>query len=237
MKKELNKKSVKEEIDFNRIAIDKIDEKILHLIHRRLIYARKIGSLKGREGSKIYRPDREKSILDKLLQQNSNYQENLNQKSVLNIFKEVISACRAEESYLAIGYLGPEGTFTHLAAKKQFGSAANYFSCKSIKEVFSLVENKQIDYGIVPIENTTEGSVSETLDLLIDTSLVIYGELYLAINHHLIGEVKNFNQIKRIYAHPQTFGQCREFIANHIPNVRQIPMSSNAEAVKKIKKK
>ena len=236
MKKELNKKSVKEEINFNRIAIDKIDQKILNLIHERLIYVRKIGALKGREGSKIYRPDREKNILDKLLRQNANYKESLNQKSILNIFKEVISVCRAEESYLSIGYLGPEGTFTHLAAKKQFGSAADYFFCKSIKEVFSFVENGQVDYGVVPIENSTEGSVSETLDLLIDTSLVIYGELYLTINHHIIGNVKNFDEIKKIYAHPQTFGQCREFIANHIPNAQQIPMSSNGEAVKKIKK-
>lgn len=210
-----------------RIRIDEIDNKILEMLNNRAEIVLEIGRLKQNEDMIIYHPDREEEICNRLVSQNKGI---LPDKVVSSIYREIISGCRSLESPLKIAYLGPEATFTHLAAQKKFGSSVEFIPSRSISDVFADVEKQRTNYGIVPIENSTEGVITHTLDMFIDSDLKICSEVLLEISHNLLSNSK-FEEIKRVYSHPQAFAQTRNWLENNL-NVEYIETSSTAEAAK-----
>jgi len=204
-----------EKIEKLRKDIDDYDAKILEFLEKRKNIARDIGKLKRIENIEIIDPEREKKILS-------------NKGEFKYIFKEIIGLCRKIENDLDVVYLGPEGTFTEEAALSFFSSYTKIIPVDSIEEVFNNVEKGK--YGIVPVENSTHGSVPETVDLLIERSVYIAGEVIKKISHNLISN-KPMNEIKKIYSHPQSFAQCKNFIAKHVPNAELIPVDSTAKGV------
>lgn len=211
----------------HRQAIDEIDEQILSLLNQRAGHARSIGQLKGT--GVVYRPEREAQVLQRIQQLNT--QGLLPNEAVARLFREIMSECLAVERPLTIAYLGPEGTFTHQAAIKHFGHAAHTLACTTIDECIRTVEARQADYAIVPVENSTEGSVGRTLDLLVTGNLKACGEVVLRIHHHLLNRSGNPAQIQTVYAHAQALAQCHEWLNRHLSaNVARIPVSSNAQA-------
>lgn len=216
-----------------REGIDRIDAEILSRLSERGHLAREVGEVKkalGEDGADIYKPDRERSIFRRLHELN---QGPFDDPTVEMLFREIISACRALEKKLSVGYLGPEGTFSHEAAVKHFGSAVNAVPCPTISEVFREVEKERLDVGIVPMENSTDGSINTTLDELARTSLTIGAERYLPIRLYLYSPSGDIARIKRIFSHPQPFGQCREWIQGHLPSAEIVECSSTAAAARK----
>ena len=217
-----------------RDQIDDLDAQLLALINARAQCAAKIAHVKknnpsdkGDEIGLCYRPEREAHILHRLQDQNPGP---LSNETVMKLFREIMSACLALEEVLPIGFLGPAGTFTHTAAVKHFGHAVKTISLASIDEVFKQTEAKTIAYGVVPIENSTEGVVSSTLDRFVQSSLKIVGEVEVRIHHNLIGLADNLSDIKTIYSHQQSFAQCRQWITDHLPDCEKIDTSSTAVA-------
>jgi chorismate mutase/prephenate dehydratase len=208
-----------------RNQIDVIDEQLLVLVNERAKLAGEIGGLKG--NGQIYRPEREAQVLRRLLEHNSGP---LSDEAVSAIFRGVMSNCRALEKELSVAFLGPLGTFSEEAANKQFGGLSAPVQCSSIDEVFRMVESAKADYGVVPVENSTEGAIGRTLDLLMQTSLKVCGEVELAIHHCLLSKVKKANGIKRVYSHAQSLGQCHEWLNSNLPNVERISTGSNSQA-------
>ena len=185
--------------------IDKIDNQLSSLFNDRAELAKSVGFLK--KNNKIYRPDRENYILNKIIKGNEGP---LSDKSLVSIFTQLISACRAVEHKLNISCLGPQGTFSEeISVIKKFGHIVDIKFCESLDNVFNSVENTSSDYGIVPVENTIEGSVGQTLDLLANTKLRICGEIFLDINQNFMSLSKNKKLIKKIYSHSQSLAQCR----------------------------
>ncbi|MBI4978454.1 MAG: prephenate dehydratase [Spirochaetes bacterium] len=217
-------------IENHRDAINDIDAKIIELINDRTSHVIEIGKIKHVTSSPIYNPKREKEILERI--------EKLSQGKkfpvpVLRmIFREIMSASREIERPLSVAYLGPEGTFTHNAAINQFGSSTTFTPLKTIGDVFKEVEVAKYDYGVVPIENSNEGAVNHTLDMFINSNLKIRAETYLGIHHCLLSSSDDIKSIKKIYSHPQSFGQCRLWILNNFPNAELIESTSNSEAAK-----
>ena len=211
----------------HRDAIDAIDVQILELINRRAEHARHIGEIKG--GGVMYRPEREAQVLRRIKQLN---QGPLPDESAARLFREIMSACLSLERPLNVAFLGPLGTFTESAAVKQFGHAALLTPCRSIDEVFRATEARQTDFAVVPVENSTEGAVGRTLDLLIQTSLKVCGEVVLRIHQHLLRKTASLDGIQRVYSHSQSLGQCHEWLNAHLPNAERIPVTSNAEAAR-----
>lgn len=211
-----------------RQKINQLDEKLLSLLSQRACLAQKIGSLKTRRKLPAYDPVREERILRRIVSRNYSPLEN---ESLRAIYREVISACRRLEQELKIAYLGPEATFTHEAALKKFGASASYFPAESIEGVFQEVEKRETDYGVVPIENSLEGAVTYTLDMFVDSELKICSELSLRVSHCLLSN-SPFSQIKRIYSHPQVFGQCRRWLRQHLPDAELVEKSSTAQAAR-----
>ena len=211
----------------HRDAIDAIDVQILGLINRRAEHARQIGEVKG--GGVMYRPEREAQVLRRIKELN---QGPLPDEMAARLFREIMSACLSLERPLNVGFLGPLGTFTESAAVKQFGHAALLTPCRSIDEVFRATESGQTDFAVVPVENSTEGAVGRTLDLLIQTSLKVCGEVVLRIHQHLLRKSATLAGIQRVYSHSQSLGQCHEWLNAHLPNVERIPVTSNAEAAR-----
>ncbi|MDO1510377.1 MULTISPECIES: prephenate dehydratase [unclassified Neisseria] len=212
----------------HRNAIDKIDATILNLLNQRAGHARAIGELKGT--GTVYRPEREAAVLNRI--QNLNHGP-LPNEAVARLFREIMSECLAVERPLTISYLGPAGTFTQQAAIKHFGHAAHTQACTTIDECFRQVEARQADYLVAPVENSTEGSIGRTLDLLSVSPLQACGEVVLRIHHHLLR--KNSSEktgIKKIYAHAQALAQCHEWLNRHLPDAVRISVSSNAEAAR-----
>jgi chorismate mutase/prephenate dehydratase len=226
------KKKTKEEdkdIDELRKKIDEIDRKIIELISERTYVVKEIWDYKHRKNIPIYKPDREKEIDDFL----SKVDCGLFPKSALKqVFREIISGSRAVERLLRIAYLGPPGTFTHLATKGIFGSSVEMEPLSTISEVFTYVESGYADYGVVPVENSLEGMVSQTLDLFVDSSLLIVSESYLRISHYLLSIQDDIKAIKRLYSHIQPLAQCRKWIDTHLNNVEIVEASSTAKAAK-----
>lgn len=214
-----------------RIRIDEIDDKILEMLNNRAEIVLEIGRLKQNGDMTIYHPDREEEICNRLVSQNKGI---LPDKAVSSIYREIISGCRSLESPLKIAYLGPEATFTHLAAQKKFGSSVEFIPSKSISDVFADVEKQRTNYGVVPIENSTEGVITHTLDMFIDSDLKICSEVLLEISHNLLSNSK-FDEIKRVYSHPQAFAQTRNWLENNL-KVEYIETSSTAEAAKRAAK-
>lgn len=212
----------------HRDAIDNIDVEILKLLNQRAQHAREIGEIKG--GGIIYRPEREAQVLRRIKELNPGP---LPGESVARLFREVMSECLALEKPLSIAYLGPEGTFSQLATRKHFGHAARTVACSSIDEAFRLVESRTLDYVVAPVENSTEGAVGRTLDLMVSSPLKVCGEVVLRIHHHLLRQEPSFDGIRRVYAHAQALAQCHEWLNKNLPaNVERVSVASNAEAAR-----
>lgn len=211
-----------------RSRINNLDNQILLLLNQRAEAALQIGDLKRRQGMPSYVPEREAEVLHRLTAANAGP---LPAGAIGAIWREVVSACRQLEHPLTVAFLGPIATFTHQASLARFGSAAEYRPSRTIAEVFDDVERNRVSYGVVPVENTTDGAVNVTLDRLIETDLTISGEIYLDISQHLHSLAKTLGEIKRVLSHPQGIGQCRGWLARNLPDVPTEEVSSTAAAV------
>jgi chorismate mutase/prephenate dehydratase len=218
---------MKKELSKFREEIDHIDKKIIDLISKRGILAKQVGSLK--DDGIIYKPEREAQILAALKKYNKGP---LKPESIVNIFKAIISNCRALEKKLSISFLGPLGTFSEEATRQHFGDNIDALPTDSIDEIFSHVQSDITHYGVVPVENSTEGAVSRTLDLLLLRDLNICGEISLPVHHCLISKGTGKETIEKIYAHGQSIAQCHDWLTSNMPNVERIAVSSNAEGAK-----
>jgi chorismate mutase/prephenate dehydratase len=210
-----------------REQIDRIDAHLLKLLNRRARLALSIGHSKVRHRNQVYVPSRERRIYGRLSTLNKGPLPN---ETVRAIYREIISASRALEKPLHIAYLGPEATFTHMAAREQFGSQVTFVSAETIPQVFAEVEQGRADYGVVPVENSTEGVVGTTLDMFVESSLHLLSELSLEVHHCLLSRSKLLKQVKRVLAHPQSLAQCRRWLAAHLPGVSVEETTSNARA-------
>ncbi len=213
-----------------RVRIDSLDERIQELISERARCAQEIAAAKQLSGDKIlYRPEREIDVLRRVLKRN---QGPLSSEEMARLFREIMSACLALESPLQIAFLGPEGTFTQAAALKHFGHSVHTVAFSAIDEVFREVESGVVQFGVVPIENSTEGVINHTLDMFVNSTLRIAGEVELRIHHHLLGKGKSLKGRKKIVSHHQSLAQCREWLDTNLPNLERVAVSSNAEAAR-----
>jgi len=219
--------SVDNQLKKLRDQIDAIDEQLLQLVSQRAKLAHAIGEVKG--GGPIYRPEREAQVLRRLIELNPGP---LPDESVTAVFRTVMSHCRTLEKALSVAFLGPLGSYSEEAASKQFGGLSNPVQCGSIDEVFRLVEGERVDYGVVPVENSTEGAIGRTLDLLMQTSLNICGEVALPVHHNLISKQADKAALRCVYAHAQSLAQCHEWLNQHLPNVERHAVASNSEAAR-----
>ena len=215
-----------------RARIDEIDELLQRMITERAQCALEIARLKntGNNDAEYYRPERESIVLRTAQQRN---QGPIGNEDMARLFREIMSVCRALQHPMSVAYLGPEGTFTQAAVVKHFGHAVNAVPLAVIDEVFREVESDAVDYGVVPIENSTEGVINHTLDMFVASPLKICGEIELRIHHHLMSKTDDLGKIQRIYAHQQTFAQCREWLDAHFPDSERIAVNSNAEAARR----
>ena len=210
-----------------RGQINQLDDELLKLLNQRAKLAQQIGHLK--EDGVVLRPEREAQVLRRLQDANAGP---LGDAAIAALFTEVMSQCRALEAPLAVAYLGPEGTFTEAAALKRFGTAVQGQSCATIDDVFRAVESGATQYGVVPVENSTEGAIGRTLDLLMQSGLQVCGEVMLAIHQCLLAKNCDLKNIQTVYSHPQSLGQCQGWLNVHLPHAARIPVSSNAEAAR-----
>lgn len=215
-----------------REEINEIDERIQSLINERAKIAQQVGITKGKTDSAVdyYRPEREAEVLRRVLNRNAGP---MRDEEMLRLFREIMSACLAQQEPLKIGFLGPEGTFTQTAVHKHFGHSVRALPFHTIDETFQEVECGAADFGVVPIENSTEGSVNNTLDMFLTSPLKIAGEIELKIEQHLMGTQKGLDKIERICAHEQSLAQCRGWIRENLPHVELIGMSSNAAGARR----
>ncbi|PNV79030.1 MAG: prephenate dehydratase [Dictyoglomus turgidum] len=214
---------MKEDLEKLRKEIDEIDKKILELINKRASLALEIGRIKKENNISYFDPLREKEILERLEKLNNGP---LSSEAIINIFRDIISYIREIEKELKIGFLGPEGTFTHQAALKFFGKGGNFIPFPTVENVFQAMENNEIDYGVVPIENSLEGTVGTTMDLLVETTLKVVGEIYLPIQHCLLSLGDSLDKIERVYSHPQALAQCRRWLRENLPKAQEISTNS-----------
>jgi len=215
-----------EELAKLREGIDRIDSEMLRLLSERAQLAHRVGEIKH---GNIYRPEREAQVLKRIAETNPGP---LPEAAVRTIFREVMSACLALEQPLKIAYFGPAGTFTESAAKKHFGSAPTFSPYLTIDDVFRAVESGQVDYGVVPIENSTEGSVGRTLDQMLTSPLMVCGEVNLRIHQNLMTRAPALDAVKKLYSHAQSLAQCHEWLNRNLPNLPRVPVASNAEAAR-----
>lgn len=213
-------------LDDLRNEIDRCDREIIKLLNERTDVVLEIGRLKKDNGTEIYAPAREKEVLDKVKSLNDGPLKN---ESIEAIYREIMSASLTLEHPIKIAYLGPPATFTHQAAREKFGASVQYIEAETIKDVFKVVEQGNTDYGVVPIENSTEGAVTHTLDEFTQTSVKMCAEIYLNISHNLLALDEETN-IEKIYSNPQVFGQCRNWLHENMASVDLIPVSSTAKA-------
>jgi len=215
-----------------RSRIDAVDDSIHALISERAKLAQTVGISKTKEGRTVdfYRPEREAQVLRRAKARNKGP---LRDEEVLRLFREIMSACLAQQEPLKVAYLGPEGTFTQTAVLTHFGHSVRALPLPSIEEVFHEVEAGNADFGVVPIENSTEGTVNNTLDRFLSSPLKICGEVELRIHHCLMGRMSSLQDIKRICSHPQALGQCRAWLEEHLPDAERVPVSSNAEGARR----
>lgn len=218
-------------IDELRVNIDKIDDEILSLLNKRMKFVKNIGELKHTNNTPIYNPKREQDILKRLHLQKSSI---LSDAAIDAIYLEIFAVSRNLEMAEIIAFLGPKGSYTHQAAESSFGAMGNYLAISSIEGIFNVLENKEARYGVIPIENNTEGAVGISLDCLGKSKNVkIVAEIYMDIHHSFVTKSPNLESIKRIYSHPQGYNQCRKFLDEHmLLKVEFIPTKSTAEAAK-----
>ena len=212
-----------------RRQIDAVDRELLTLLNRRAGLALAVGALKKREGSAVFRPEREAQVIDGLKAANPGP---LPTDSVAPIWREIMSACRALETPTRVAYLGPAGTFSEQAALAYFGSSIVRVPCASIDDVFRSAAGGAADFGVVPVENSTEGVVARSLDLFLTTPLGIIGETSLFVRHNLLRKSGALDGIAAVCAHPQALAQCHGWLSNHLPNVERRPVASNAEGAR-----
>ncbi|MEO5771997.1 MAG: prephenate dehydratase [Burkholderiaceae bacterium] len=212
-----------------RARIDAVDRELLDLLNRRSGLALEVGELKRHEGSPIFRPEREAQVVDGLKAVNAGP---LQTESIAPIWREIMSASRALEAPTRVAYLGPAGTFSEQAALAYFGSSIARVPCVSIDEVFRSAAGGGADFGVVPVENSTEGVVARSLDLFLATPLSIIGETSLAVRHNLLRTRPTQDGIIAVCAHPQALAQCHSWLLNHLPQVERRPVSSNAEGAR-----
>jgi chorismate mutase / prephenate dehydratase len=220
-----------DEIQKLRREIDALNDELAALIQRRAALAQKIGALKG--GAPAYRPEREAEILRRVAKTNSGP---LGPEQMVAVFREVISACRALEQPTKVAYLGPAGTFSEMAVLEQFGHAAEALACASIDEAFRAAETGGAQFAVVPVENSTEGAIGRTLDLLLATPLKICAEVVLRVHQNLMRKGKGtkgkLHGVKRVYSHQQSLAQCQKWLAQNLPGAERIAVASNAEAAR-----
>jgi chorismate mutase/prephenate dehydratase len=220
---------IESKLQVYRDTIDRIDQQILELMNDRIVAAQAIGEIKKKlEQPAFYRPEREAQVLRRLKELNAGPMGN---SDVESLFREIMSIARGTEADFSVSLLGPAGTFSESATLKHFGSTINLVHYSSIDEIFKAAETGQTDFAVVPIENSTEGGVSATLDRLTSTSLLICGEIYLKVHHNLISQASSLDSVQRVMAHPQAFAQCRQWLGQNMPGVDLVPCSSNAAAV------
>ena len=212
-----------------RVQIDSIDRELLGLLNRRADIAVKVGELKKREGTVAFRPEREAQVIDGLKAVNAGP---LKAESVAPIWREIMSACRALETPTRIAFLGPAGTFSELAALGFFGSTIARVACSTVDEVFHATSAGAADFGVVPVENSSEGVVTRSLDLFLNTPLFIIGETSLYVRHNLLRREASMDGLAAVCAHPQALAQCHGWLSRHLPNIERRPVSSNAEGAR-----
>lgn len=213
-------------ISEHRKAIDHLDEQIVKLLNERTKHVLQIGEIKLKAGEEIYAPHREQAVFQRIRKLNPGPIPN---SSLESIYREIMSSALSLEKSMTIAYFGPEATFTHQAAIKRFGSSLRYSAQRTIADVFAEVARNRADYGVVPVENSTEGVVTHTLDMFVDSDLKIVSQIVLRIQHCLVSRFKK-EQIKKLFVHPQTLAQCRGWLANNLPDVELIETSSNARS-------
>jgi chorismate mutase/prephenate dehydratase len=215
-----------------RDSIDAIDARIHSLLNERARFAQLVGISKSASGRAVdfYRPERESEVLRLALKRNHGP---LRDEEVVRLFREIMSACLAQQDPLKVAFLGPEGTFTQAAVLKHFGSSVRALPLPAIDEVFHEVEGGVADFGVVPIENSSEGTVNHTLDMFLTSGLKICGEVELRISHFLMGKMSGLNAVKRVCAHPQALAQCRGWLDDQLPEAERVGVSSNAEGARR----
>jgi chorismate mutase / prephenate dehydratase len=216
-----------DELDKLRREIDRIDDEITALLERRAAQAKRIGELKG--GAPVYRPERESRILGRVAAKAAL----LPPERIGAVFREIISACRALEETIRVSYLGPEGTFSEQAVRKHFGHAVDALPVASVDEAFRRCESGTAHFTVVPAENSTEGVVGRTLDLLVATPLGICGEVELRVQQNLLTRESELRSVRRVYSHSQSLAQCQGWLAQNLPGVERVAVTSNAEAAQR----
>jgi chorismate mutase/prephenate dehydratase len=210
----------------HRQAIDKCDTQIVKLLNERTKHVLAIGEIKRKAGEEIYAPHRERTVLQRICRKN---QGPITNESLRFIYREIMSSALSLEKSLTVAYLGPEATFTHQAAIRRFGASLQYTPQKTIADVFTEVSKHRADYGVVPVENSTEGVVTHTLDMFVDSDLQIVAQIILPVQHCLLANCSRA-QIKKLYAHPQALGQCRDWVRTNLPHADVVETSSNARS-------
>lgn len=209
-----------------RQEIDTIDRQVLELLNRRASIAKEIGMQKQRTKNNFFIPERESQVFSKLVDANKGPLPNASLKA---IYREIISAARSLERPMTIAYWGPHATNTHMASIRKFGSSCDFVPTATIPDVFNEVERERADYGVVPIENSTEGVINHTLDTFLTSKLRICSEIYLPITHYLLSKASDLSEIKRVYSIPTAAAQCREWLRGHLPNVEIVDVSTTAK--------
>jgi len=212
-----------------RKEIDRIDDEILRLLNERSKSVIEIGKIKKQKDAdaNLHTPAREAAIIERLIRQNAGP---FPSEAIRPVYREIMSASLSLEGPQKVAYLGPRATFTHMACMQKFGSSAQYIPVNSIREVFSEVERGRVNFGVVPIENTTEGVVTHTLDMFIDSDLLIYGEVLQEVSHHLMSKSGVMGEVKAIHSHPQAIAQCRNWLETNLPDVPWSEVASTARA-------
>ncbi|OLH65331.1 prephenate dehydratase, partial [Xanthomonas oryzae pv. oryzae] len=215
-----------------RAKIDEIDRNIQALIAERANFAHQVGKAKGKLAAAVdyYRPEREAQVLRMVVDRNEGP---LSDEVLVHVYREIMSACLAQQEPLKIGYLGPEGTFSQQAVLKHFGRSAVGLPMATIEEVFQEVEAGNADFGVVPVENSGQGTIQVTLDMFLTSNLKICGEVELRVHQYLLSRNGRLEDIERIYAHSQSFAQTAGWLRSHLPNVEKIAVSSNAEGARR----
>lgn len=215
-----------------RARIDEIDQRIQDLIQERARFAQQVGRAKGplKAAVDYYRPEREAQVLRRVIDRNDGP---LADDVLVRLFREVMSACLAQQEPLRVGFLGPEGTFSQQAVHKHFGHSAHGLPLPSIEEVFEEVERGNADFGVVPVENSGQGTIQSTLDMFLTSSLKICGEVELRVHQYLLSRSGRLEDVERVYSHPQSLAQCKAWLRQHLPNAERIPVASNAEAARR----
>jgi chorismate mutase/prephenate dehydratase len=222
-------------IEKMRALIDSVDARIHELINERARLAREVGMSKHAAGHTVdfYRPERESQVLRMAVARNRKAHGPLPDEEIVRLFREIMSACLAQQESLKVAFLGPEGTFTQQAVLKHFGHSVRSLPLTSIEEVFREVESGTADFGVVPIENSSEGTVNNTLDMFLTSPLGVCGEVELRVHQNLMGRMSSLADVQRICAHPQALAQCRGWLAEHLQGIERLPVASNAEGARR----